>query len=482
MKESKKKYNRKIIFIVSLVVIFLLFIGVGLCKFLFFPKIEIVGKTIETVSLNDSYKEQGATINGSSKDIEIIGEVDTSKVGSYKIVYKTKKFGLTFTKTREVKVVDKEAPVISLKGEKKIILCPGEEFKDYGYTVSDNYDKDLDSKVEVIKSNDSVVYKVKDSSGNESEEKRELVFEDKNKPSIKLKGSNLVYLTVNSKYKEAGFVVSDNCDKDLEKKVKVTNNINTKKVGEYKVEYKVTDSSGNSVKVDRKVYVKEDVSNNNVISNNTSSERGIIYLTFDDGPSSSITPKLLDILKKKNVKATFFVINHGTGLDYLIKREYNEGHTVALHSYTHNYGQIYSSVNNYFNDLNKISNKVFNITGQKSMFIRFPGGSSNTVSRNYSKGIMTKLTKQVVDKGYKYFDWNVGSGDSGEVSTKEAVYRNVINGLSKKRINMVLMHDFENNYKTLNALSDIIDYGLKNNYEFRAINSSTPMVTHGVNN
>ena len=482
MGEGKKKNSHKVLFLVVLSIIVLIFIGIGLCKFFLFPKIEIVGKMVETVSLNDEYKEQGATINNSKKNIEIIGEVDTSKVGTYKITYKTKKFGLTFTKTREVKVVDDCPPVIVLKGDKKLSLCPKAEFSEPGFSVTDNYDKDLESKVEITKSDNIITYKVKDSSGNETEVKRELVFEDKENPSIKLKGANPVYLTVNTSYKEPGFVASDNCDKDVQNKVKVTNNINIKKAGEYKVEYNLTDDSGNSVKVNRKVYVKEVSSNNNVISNNTSSERGIIYLTFDDGPSSSITPKLLDILKKKNVKATFFVINHGSGLDYLIKREYNEGHTVALHSYTHNYGLIYSSVNNYFNDLNKISDKVYKITGQRSMFIRFPGGSSNTVSRHYSKGIMSTLTKQVVNKGYKYFDWNVGSGDSGEVSTKEGVYRNVINGLSKKRINMILMHDFENNYKTLNALSDIIDYGLKNNYEFRAISTSTPMVTHGVNN
>ena len=119
-----------------------------------------------------------------------------------------------------------------------------------------------------------------------------------------------------------------------------------------------------------------------------------IYLTFDDGPSLDITPKILDLLKKHNIKATFFVINRNSNTDYLIKRAYNEGHTIGLHTSSHNYSKIYANETAYFNDLANIENKVIKITGTSSKIIRFPGGSSNTVSRNYNKGIMTRLTKQ----------------------------------------------------------------------------------------
>jgi len=122
------------------------------------------------------------------------------------------------------------------------------------------------------------------------------------------------------------------------------------------------------------------------------------------------------------------------------------------------------------------------ITGIESKIMRFPGGSSNTVSKSYSKGIMTYLSNEVLNRGYHYFDWNVSSLDAGGAKTKEQVYKNVVNNLKFNRANIVLMHDFENNYKTLNALSDIIDYGLANGYEFLSIDMTTPLVRHGVNN
>ena len=479
--EKNKNKKKKIIIVSSIILgIFILF---GFLSLLVFPKIKLNGKSVVTLELNEKYKEDGATAKefiskDISKSIVITGSVDTSKVGTYKIVYKVRRFKLIFTKVREVKVVDSKEPAITLKGKTKLILCPGSKFKEPGLKATDNYDGDLTDKVKTEVKDNEVLYTVVDSSGNKATATRKLTFEDKTKPTIKLKGSSNLYLVLNSKYSEAGYEAKDNCDGKINDSVKVTNNINTSKEGDYKVEYSVEDKAGNKTTVTRKVLVRKQVAPNS----NTSSEPGVIYLTFDDGPSASITPKLLDILKKKGVKATFFVINRDNSLNYLLKREYDEGHTIGLHSMTHDYSRVYASVNAFWNEFNGISDKVYNVTGYRSKFIRFPGGSSNTVSRHYSKGIMTTLTKDVVNKGYKYFDWNVGSGDAGDVSTKEGVYRNVINGLSKKHVNMVLMHDYENNYKTLNAISDIIDYGKNNGYEFRAINSSTPMVTHGVNN
>ena len=151
------------------------------------------------------------------------------------------------------------------------------------------------------------------------------------------------------------------------------------------------------------------------------------------------------------MKATFFVVNRDKSLDYLIKRQYNEGHTVGIHSYTHDYKLIYQSNKNYFDDLEKMVNRVEGIIGIKSNIIRFPGGSSNTISKRYKVGIMTELTKEVIEKGYRYYDWNVDSNDAGGAMTKEEIYNNVISGLSVNRENVVLMHDFDNNYITLNT-------------------------------
>lgn len=208
---------------------------------------------------------------------------------------------------------------------------------------------------------------------------------------------------------------------------------------------------------------------------------GVIYLTFDDGPSLSITPKILDILKKKNVKATFFILNYDGKKEEIVKREVNEGHTVAIHGYSHDYKEIYQSEEIYMQNIKKLQDKIKASTGYNATITRFPGGSSNTVSK-YNPGIMTRLTKKVVDSGYKYFDWNVTSGDAGEARNSTDVYNNVVKNLSKSKSNVVLMHDFNGNTKTLNALESIIDYGVQNGYTFSKITESTKMVTHSVNN
>lgn len=202
-----------------------------------------------------------------------------------------------------------------------------------------------------------------------------------------------------------------------------------------------------------------------------------IYLTFDDGPSHDITPKILDILKEENVYATFFIINFSQSKEELIKREVQEGHSVGLHGYSHDYKKIYKSEEIYMSNLNDLQTKLENLTGVKSTITRFPGGSSNTVSR-FNKGVMTKLVKDVEQAGYKYYDWNVDSDDAGHAKNENQVYENVTEGLKKERANVILMHDFEKNEKTLNALRDIIKYGKENGYSFNKISSDSDLVVH----
>lgn len=211
-------------------------------------------------------------------------------------------------------------------------------------------------------------------------------------------------------------------------------------------------------------------------------QKPIIYLTFDDGPSSNITPRVLDILKNNNVKATFFVINYSEANEKIIKRAYREGHTIAIHGYSHEYSRIYRSESTYLNNLVKLQKKIKRTTGYTPTITRFPGGSSNTVSRHYNRGIMTRLTKLVLKSGFTYFDWNVSSGDAGGAKNGTQMYNNVRRQLSKSRSNVVLMHDFSSNSKVLTALPKIIKYGKEHGYTFERITEKTPMVTHQVNN
>lgn len=206
--------------------------------------------------------------------------------------------------------------------------------------------------------------------------------------------------------------------------------------------------------------------------------KGVIYLTFDDGPGAD-TARLLDILKAKDVKATFFVT--GVGDDALIKREYDEGHTVGLHSFTHRYNVIYTSVAAYFDDLNQVATRVKNITGEDAKLIRFPGGSSNTVSARYDGGarIMSTLVNEVQNRGYQYFDWNISSGDAGGANTADEVFVNVAAHL-KEGPNVVLQHDIKS--YSVDAVERIIDHGLSNGYIFMPLTTSSPVTHHNVNN
>ncbi len=153
---------------------------------------------------------------------------------------------------------------------------------------------------------------------------------------------------------------------------------------------------------------------------------------------------------------------------------------MALHTNVHDYARVYASVDAYFADLNAISERVKNITGEESKIIRFPGGSSNTVSRHYATGIMSTLVEEVQKRGYRYYDWNISSGDAGNTTLASEVYSNVVNSLSKERSNMVLMHDTKS--YTRDAVRNIIRYGKEHGYTFEKITIDTPMVTQRVNN
>ncbi len=204
-----------------------------------------------------------------------------------------------------------------------------------------------------------------------------------------------------------------------------------------------------------------------------------IYLTFDDGPSPN-TPKILQILNEKGVKATFFVIN--TKYNSYMKDIVSNGHAIALHSFSHDYKTVYSSDEAYYNDLQMISDVVYNETGIRSNIIRFPGGSSNAVSRKYSEGIMSRVTVGVGERGYRYFDWNCSSGDaSGNNIAKDVIIENCKKLPSSNTV-IVLLHDTSAKGTTVEALPEIIDYYKNIGCQFGIIDGSTPVVHHRINN
>ena len=436
---------------------------------IYFLTIHISFENIENVVINvfENYEDElpkaclKDIFNNCIKKIEVtsLGTVDTNKIGTYEITY--------IAKNKQIKkiisVLDTEKPVITIKDE-EIIACPNTSDINISYTVSDNYTQDL--KVNKIIKDNNLILEAIDSSENKTTIIREIIFLDNEKPKINLKGEKTIYLIKGEKYKEPGYEATDNCIKNMTEKVKVTNNININKVGKYEINYEASDGFNKTV-VNRIVYVyekKPDISIGDKV----------IYLTFDDGPSV-YTKELLNILKEYNVKATFFVT--GNGNREYIKKAYNEGHSIGIHTYSHVYKNVYASEEAYFNDLEKVQKIIKEQTGEESRLVRFPGGSSNTVSR-FNKGIMTRLSKELERRGYKYFDWNVSSSDTVK-SNSDDIANTVIRRL-KKGNNVVLQHDTK--YYSVKAVRKIIEYVLANVYTFDKLDVTSPTVHHGINN
>ena len=477
--KNSKKRTKKIIFLIIALIFFIIIALFAIIYFTQIPIINYKGEEQEIVHYGEVYIDKGIEAYTQFKSIDdeiiTIGEVDTSKIGKYTITYKVPYLNDYKTYERTVSVIDDEAPKITLNGDDNFNLSYGTDYQEPGYTAIDNCDGDISekisiSRIDIDENNYEQHYTVTDSSGNTSERIRYVKIVDDTIPKLSLNGSSVVSVITGNSYEEKGATALDNKDGDISSNIKISGQVDTSKEGTYAVTYEVSDSSGNVAKMQRKVIV------------NGMEKAGVIYLTFDDGPSTSITPQILDVLKEKGVHATFFILNYTDSTEYLVKRELQEGHAIGIHGYSHNYADIYTSVETCYENITKLQEKIYNTTGTLVKIVRFPGGSSNTISRNYCAGVMSEISKKILAEGFKYYDWNVASGDSGEVHTKEAVYANVTSGLRKGRNNVVLMHDFSGNNKTLEALPEIIDYGLENGYVFDIITIDTPMVTHNIQN
>ncbi len=200
-----------------------------------------------------------------------------------------------------------------------------------------------------------------------------------------------------------------------------------------------------------------------------------VYLTFDDGPSEN-TAKILDILKERDIKATFFVIgNEEEEAKELYQRIVDEGHTLGMHSFTHKYDVIYQSLDAYVEDMTRLQSYLEDITGVTTNLIRFPGGSSNHVSNVDMK----ELIRYVNEHGFTYFDWNVASGDAtSQVYTPDELVRNVINDVVRYDTSVVLMHDSSAKSTTVEALIPMIDQLQEMGAELLPIDETTEPIQH----
>lgn len=409
-----------------------------------------------------------------SSDVKIdASQVDTKKLGEYTIQYalNDKKYDLT------VKVVDTHAPTFKVKnldidvGMKVDVKDVVSDIKDATKTKA-YFKKDYNFTKEG-KQNVTVV--VEDEGGNKTEKEIEVnIVKDTEKPE--LTGLHDLTVKVNGEVDYlSGLSATDNRDPKPEVTVD-SSEVNLKKEGTYTVKYTVKDRSGNTETFSRNVKVLKKVVSKTV----PASDEKIVYLTFDDGPSEN-TKKIIDILDKYDAKATFFVTGNNKKCNKYIKEAYEKGHTIGLHTYSHDYKEVYSSMDAYFDDLNKIGQMVKEQIGFVPKYIRFPGGSSNTKSASYCKGLMTTLVSEVQNRGYQYYDWNADSTDAAGNNRPVSVIVKNATQSKAKNINL-LMHDTAAKSTTVEALPKIIEHYQKLGYTFKGIDDTSFTPHHGVNN
>ncbi|MBE6916999.1 MAG: DUF5011 domain-containing protein [Ruminococcaceae bacterium] len=417
---------------------------------------------IVVVHGKDTYQEQGATatVNGKVVDVTIEGEVDHMKLGVYKLTYRAEYLWLSASVQREVHVVDSTAPIIILNEDPEHFTKPGEPYEEEGFTAVDDYDGDITDKVESYEQNGKVIYQVTDSSGNETTVVRQIKYADIVAPEIVLKGDSSITIKAGNTYTEPGYTATDNVDGDITARVQIEGTVDTYRAGTYKLVYKVTDSFGNTAEATRTVIVKP-IQQSDIVK----PDGKVIYLTFDDGPGVH-TQRLLDILAKYNVKATFFVVNTDYYMHTLLNNIVDGGHSIGMHSVTHEYDEIYANEEAFLNDLYGMQAIIEKHTGVKSMLMRFPGGSLNA-----NRPGLENLTKKLKDLGFRYFDWHVDSDDWKDKNTEMAVNK-IIERIGNRDNVIVLQHDI---YGTsVDAVEEVIIWGLQNGYTFLPLTTSSP--------
>ncbi len=444
--------------------------------------LELVGEQTVTIAVGDDYVDEGVIATYRDKDasenVYETNNVVTTEVGTYEVTYTLEEGRRSKSVTRHVVVEDLNGPVIRLNGNATMAADSYETFEDPGVTAVDDVDGDVSDRVSVKvdqleDGTIQVVYSVADSAGNESSEVRRLVPYDETSPEITLNGEETITMDANQPFEDPGATAYDNLDGDITDTITEVGWVDIYRPDTYTLTYTATDSSGNQASVSRTV----------VVESVPSTDPGSIYLTFDDGPSWEVTPRILDILDANDIKATFFIIDYTEDELPLIERMLEEGHTVGIHSYAHEYSIVYQSVDAFMEDIDKLWTKLYNDTGYEATWMRFPGGSVNTQSSYYCVGIMTALVQLVSEEGWKYMDWNVSGGDAEAVYVDaDTIIQNVEEELEPDRKNVVLLHDLETDSTTADALQTIIDYGKANGYTFKKIEEDTVPVHQPVYN
>lgn len=193
----------------------------------------------------------------------------------------------------------------------------------------------------------------------------------------------------------------------------------------------------------------------------------VVYITFDDGPAGKVTTQILDTLKEYDAKATFFVIgNMIKGQEQLLVRMVDEGHSIGLHTYSHEKNKIYRSSQSFIDEMLLTQQLVEDATGKKSTILRFPFGCNNNTYK-----LTSSMVTSLHDNSFKIFDWNVDSTDG--MNPKLEPYKICERAKSKNENAIVLLHCGYVNKNTAKALPNILKYYKDNGYEFKVIDETT---------
>lgn len=441
------------------------------------PRITFVNKEIHLALYQEveplQYIEKLSHIE--EDEIKIDNQVDNSQLGQYKIVYSYHQKVFTL-----IVYVDDMLPPQFETQNKTILKDETISAKELVKNIRD------DSKTEVYFQQNytfhevktyKVVVVVEDSYGNKSEKSAYVQVQAKDEQPPVVSGLTPITLLIGDEIDlKKDVIVKDDHD-DSPVLTIDDSKLNIRKIGEYEVYYHVKDQSGNEDTFIRKIEVLSQYDNREALNDG----KKTCYLTFDDGPSSN-TKEILEILDQYHIKATFFVTGTSPKDFHYIKEAYQKGHTIGLHTYSHDYEYIYSSLKNYISDLNKIKDVVYQQIGKNVNFIRFPGGSSNLVSKKYNDGIMTRLTKKVIDLGYQYYDWTSINGDGEGIKTVDGLKKKAIEEIGNREDIMFLMHDSGTQENTVKALPDILDYLIEQGYVFQVLDETSPTFHHHVQN
>jgi len=405
-------------------------------------------------------------------ELERFGNVDIGTPDSYEIIYVARFMGIPHSDKRVVNVVDTTAPSINLESKSEYQADWLEGYQEEGYTATDNCDGDLTDKVTTKRLDGAVEYTVTDRAGNTASVVRHIEYQ-LNCPVITLNGGDALTLCALPWYTDPGFTAVDAQGNDYSAQVQIQGQVDSDAAGEYEISYSIANSNGDTVSAKRLVKVE-----NEPCSDIAEPAEKTIYLSFDDGPGP-YTDTLLDILDAYGAKATFFVTGAYPEYARCIKRAHDAGHSIGVHTFTHWYGKIYSSEENFFQDFLATQNLIYEQTGEYTQLYRFPGGSSNTASFvNY--GIMTRLSQSLENMGYRYFDWNVNSGDADGLTGATSVANAIIRGCSGKNCAVVLQHDIKG--FSVYAVEKVLQWGQENGYSFKALDTSSPGMHHQIVN